>query len=142
MPDSPTLRVQRHRRHAANDHSLCRADRCPDAGRAAVRLVAAPGAAEGLDPALELRRSAARLAAACEANPGNALLARELRETLTRIPSAGPGPVAGDSLEQLSLAGLGWSPGGDPELRELAETLLVDHGLAFLRGWWIRSPDF
>jgi hypothetical protein len=73
------------------------------------------------------------LAAACEADPANAALAKELRETLTRIPPVGPGAVAGDSLEQLSLGALGWSPGPDPEMRELASTLLVDHGLAFLR---------
>ena len=86
-----------------------------------------------LDPALELRRSAARLVAACEADPANAALAKELRETLTRVPPAGAGVAAGGSLEQLSSAALGWTPGADPVLRDLAAQMLVDHGLAFLR---------
>jgi hypothetical protein len=87
MPDSSTLRVQRHRRHIAGDHGICYPSRCPDAGRAAVRLVSVPGSAEDLDPVLELRRSALRLIAACEAGPGNALLHRELRATLLAIPA-------------------------------------------------------
>ena len=96
-------------------------------------------ASEGFDPAAELRASAARLAAVCRADPANVAAAKELRETLTRIPAAGAAPIAGDSLELLSLASAGWSPGDDPMLRDLASQMLVDHGLAFLRS--LVDPD-
>lgn len=89
MADSPTLRVQRHRRHAAGDHSIYRPGRCPAAGRV---MVAEPSveAVDGLDPAYELRASAVRLAAACRADPGNATLAKELRATLLVLPQPDP----------------------------------------------------
>lgn len=98
-----------------------------------------PGDAE-VDPVAELRASAARLAAVCRADPANVVAARELRETLTRLPSAGAAPVAGGSLEQLSRVALGWTPGDDPVLQDLAGQMLVNHGLTFLQELANRVP--
>lgn len=79
--------MRRSRAHRAGDHSLCR--RCPDArieGRAPqVALLPQVPAVPGLDPAAELRALAARQVAAHEADPGNALLGRELRMTLREL---------------------------------------------------------
>jgi hypothetical protein len=88
VPDSEALRSRRKRRHAAGDHSICRH------GPVAlpVRLVPA-GEAEGLDVVAAMRELAVRLAAAYEAQPANALLARELRATLLAL--AGLAPAAG-----------------------------------------------
>lgn len=134
MADSATLRVQRHRRHVANDHSLCLQSRCAAAGRAAV--VEAPPSREvagGLDPARELQASAVRLVAACQADPANAVLARELRQTLAMIPRAeGASPL--DAIRQRAwLKQLGWAPGDDPELQDLAAELVATDPVAFLR---------
>ena len=88
MPDSEALRARRARRHKAGDHSLCK--RC-----AAVRSTGGPP--EGFpprlvpplarvdDPVAELRQLAAQLAQAYRTEPGNALLARELRMTLQAL---------------------------------------------------------
>jgi hypothetical protein len=52
----------------------------------------------GFDPAAEMRRLATQLAAAYEADPSNALLARELRMTLQSLR---PAEVADTGLEEL-----------------------------------------
>ena len=97
MADSGALRVRRSRAHKAGDHSLCR--RC-----AAVRqslpdgtpdLPAAPGG-EVTDAPAEMRRLAFRLAVAHEADPANAMVARELRMTLQAL-----GAKADDGLGEL-----------------------------------------
>ena len=83
MADSGSLRTRRYRAHRAGDHSLCK--HC-----AALRgVAAAPPAQEGRDlPADDLgklRWLAGQLAEAYRADPGNALLARELRMTLQAL---------------------------------------------------------
>jgi hypothetical protein len=88
MADSPTLRVQRHRRHSAGDHRLCVPSRCPAARVAVVVPVTGDGA--DLDPVGELRALAAGLMAAWRADPGNAILAREARATLLCVPPEPP----------------------------------------------------
>ena len=87
IADSEALRARRARRHRAGDHSLCK--RC-----AAVKSPAEPPGELG-EPTSELRDLAARLAAAHRAEPGNALLARELRLTLQSLMSGG-GSVDGE----------------------------------------------
>jgi hypothetical protein len=57
--------------------------------------------AEGFDPAAMMRELAARLIAACQADPGNAPLARELRMTLLAID---PPPGGPDEIDMLQLA--------------------------------------
>lgn len=94
MPDSGALRVRRARAHKAGDHSLCK--RCPAVrGQggppegAPPRLVPPPAPVD--DPVAELRLLAAQLARAYQADPGNALLARELRMTLQALVPAKAG---------------------------------------------------
>lgn len=89
MADSEAVRSRRKRLHAAGDHSLCR--RCAAVlGETrppqVVRL--APDSPE-FDPQAEMRRLAARLAVEHEAQPSNALLARELRMTLAELMPKG-----------------------------------------------------
>jgi hypothetical protein len=80
VADSDALRSRRKRLHAANDHSLCR--RC-SALRAAVAVPAASGTGESpVDAQASLERQARRLEQACEADPGNAPLEKELRACL------------------------------------------------------------
>lgn len=101
MADPVALRVRRSRLHKAGDHSLCK--RC-----AVVRGEGAPLApVRGLPPArldaaAELRALAARLAAAHERDPANALLARELRATLLAIPEERPAGNVMDELRQMA----------------------------------------
>lgn len=94
MADSDALRARRARMHKAGDHSLCK------------RCAALTGAQEGhplaqpVNDALgELRRLAGRLVAAHEADPGNALIARELRMTLQALQAGGS--KGDDDLERL-----------------------------------------
>src|SRR5438309_595744 len=99
MADSPAVRQQRHRRHKSGDHSLCRAG-CGDHDRrqlAPVRPLSAPAA--DLDPRAELIDLARRLAAAHEADPARADVARELRATLLAIEAAEP--AAADPIDEL-----------------------------------------
>jgi hypothetical protein len=91
MADSDALRSRRKRLHAAGDCSLCR-----HGGRAAV---AVPVAGDAVHPLVSLRRLAARLEAASEADPANDRVARELRATLATL--AGLAPAADDGLEEL-----------------------------------------
>lgn len=82
MADSAALRQRRSRAHLAGDHFLCRHG--PPAARDGVT---APPAEDGgpVDPRAALERLAARLEAASIADPGNALVARELRATLLAL---------------------------------------------------------
>jgi hypothetical protein len=90
MADSDAVRSRRKRLHAANDHSACSA-RC-DARRGLVAVAAAGDA--GVDVPGSLARLARRLEAAHEADPGNAVVARVLKDTLALIGSGEP--AAGD----------------------------------------------
>jgi len=86
MADSEAVRSRRKRLHAAGDHSMCR--RCPAVtGKATPRVaVLSPiPKAPDLDAVAEMQTLALRLAAAHEAEPSNALLARELRMTLREL---------------------------------------------------------
>lgn len=90
MADSEAVRSRRKRMHAAGDHSLCRrcaAVRSETAGLRGVVSLPKPPPPRGpeLDPSAEMRRLASRLALAHEAEPANALLARELRMTLVEL---------------------------------------------------------
>lgn len=127
MADSEAVRSRRKRKHAQGDHSMCRHPR-----ESVPPVTVLPGDGE-LDPVTELRRSAARLVAACEADPSNAVLARELRATLAVLPQA----EAADPLDGLRqrawLKRLGWAPGDDPELRDLARELTFGDPLEVLR---------
>ena len=93
MADSGALRTRRARAHKAGDHSLCR--RCD--GSKPVPAVS--GAVSVSDPIRELRRLAGRLRDAHEADPGNALIARELRMTLQALTGGrGDGDAELESL--------------------------------------------
>jgi len=104
LADSGALRTQRYKLHKAGDHSLCKhapgTERRPDAqdGR--------PPAASVTDPVGELRSLGGRLRAAHEADPGNALIARELRMTLQALTG---GRSDGDSELEALFAELGAS---------------------------------
>ena len=93
MGDSAAVRAARYRAHKAGDHHSCRHGPLPRP----VSVLPVADAAE-LDPAAELRALAARLAAATIEEPGNASLARELRQTLLVIP---PATDEGDPLADL-----------------------------------------
>jgi hypothetical protein len=107
MADSDSVRSRRKRAHAAGDHSLCR--RCEGGGPLRADAVEPTGPLRAdavradlgpcMDPAGALARLAGRLEAAHVANPGNALLARELRATLLALPIAADQEV--DPLEGL-----------------------------------------
>lgn len=92
MADSTALRVRRTRAHKAGDHSLC--TRCSvvrgESGPQAPVAVLRPRPAK-FDPQAEMRALAERLAAAHEAEPANALIARELRMTLAELMPKGAG---------------------------------------------------
>ena len=89
MADSDAVRSRRKRFHAAGDHRYCR--RC-----AALRAQVKPAPMLDLDPVAELRATAARLIAAHEADPANAIVARELRLTLLAIPAEEPADLMGE----------------------------------------------
>src|SRR5690242_11697845 len=92
MADSDALRSRRKRAHAAGDHRLCRrcsAVRGPVAVPAPARVPHGP-----VDAQATLEKQARRLEAACEANPGSALLEKELRATLLAL--RGPGGAGDD----------------------------------------------
>jgi hypothetical protein len=84
MADSGAVRQARYKRHQAGDHSICRHDR-PLRLAPVVPVEVDPD----FDPALEMRKLAGRLAVAYQADPGNAALARELRNTLLAIKASG-----------------------------------------------------
>jgi hypothetical protein len=101
MADDGATRTRRWKLHKAGDHSLCR--RC-DARRPLAAVPAAGTLApRGIDPAVSLRALAERLEAAHTEDPGNALLARELRVTLQAIgaPDEGGGGELGEFLARV-----------------------------------------
>lgn len=101
--DSDALRSRRKRLHRAADHSLCVAGRCREAVRVVIPAPALPGMPEDretgrVDAQGALERQAARLEAACEQDPGNPALERELRATLLAL--RGPAGTADGDLEK------------------------------------------
>jgi hypothetical protein len=82
MADSSALRSRRSRAHAAGDCSLCR-----HGPRSVVAVLPVAGDAP-VDPRVSLEGLAARLEAAHKEDPGNALVARELRATLLALSAA------------------------------------------------------
>lgn len=99
MADSDAVRQRRYRRHKAGDHSLCR----QGCGDTPVRQLTAVRPADipagGLDPRAEMTELARRLAAAHEADPSRADVARELRATLLAIEAAEE--PAADPMDEL-----------------------------------------
>jgi hypothetical protein len=96
MPDSDATRSRRYRLHRGGDHSQCRHDRVQ-------AIQAVPDLPEGdLDAQAELVALARRLAAAHEADPGNAAVARELRMTLQVLEAPGPDVDPLEELRELS----------------------------------------
>ena len=93
MADSGALRQRRSKAHKAGDHRLCKRS-CAAAAR--LRAVPVPARPDEVDAAEGLAALARTLAAAYEADPGNALLARELRMTLQALRPAGKPAVDGD----------------------------------------------
>jgi hypothetical protein len=95
MADSGAVRQARHKRHQQGDHSMCRAG-CgrrvlapvPADVQAAFPVTSAAG--DVLDPVVEMRALAVRLAGACSQDPSNAALARELRATLLALAGLAP----------------------------------------------------
>lgn len=94
MADSGALRQRRSKAHKSGDHSLC-GSRC-SMGRRGILTVLPPVPAAEIDAAAELRALASRLAAVHEAEPGNALVARELRMTLQALMPKDAGSVDAD----------------------------------------------
>ncbi len=88
--------MRRSRAHKAGDHSLCKRCAVLRADPAVVRT-----AVPVTDPAAGLRLLAGQLTAAYGADPGNALLARELRMTLQAL-MAPAGSVDGELAEFLA----------------------------------------
>lgn len=86
MADSGALRQRRSKAHKSGDHRLC-GSRCSVAGMGSpvLSLLPSPAPDAELDAVAEMRRSAARLVAVCEADPANVLAARELRMTLAQL---------------------------------------------------------
>ena len=101
MADSGSLRVRRHRQHKAGNHALCRPGcggktQVP-AGLPGLREVSG-GSAGNLEPLAAMADLAVQLRLACEANPADAVLAREYRLTLMELAKGGdrdgPDPFA------------------------------------------------
>jgi hypothetical protein len=94
MADSGATRTRRWKLHKAGDHSECKG--C-DALRPSPPASAPAAALEGgIDAQASLEAQARRLEAACEANPGSALLEKELRATLLAL--RGPREAADSDL--------------------------------------------
>ncbi len=93
MADSGALRQRRSKAHKQGDHRYCRGS-CATATQ--LRAVAAAADADAVDTDQGLASLARTLQAAYEADPGNALLARELRMTLQALRPVAGKPVDGD----------------------------------------------
>jgi hypothetical protein len=108
MADSGTLRVRRHRLHKAGNHLLCRPGSCEFA-QVSLRPVKVSqvlaGSGKDFDPLTAMTDLAAQLKVACEANPADAVLAREYRLTLMELAKGGdrdgPDPFA-EIVKQLT----------------------------------------
>jgi hypothetical protein len=81
MADDGATRTRRWKLHKQGNHSMCRGS-CSIA-RGSPTIVPVPsGSGKDLDPDASMRDLAARLEVAHRADPGNGVLARELRSTL------------------------------------------------------------
>jgi hypothetical protein len=89
MADSDAVRSRRKRLHAAGDHSLC-THGGPRAG-IPVQPDRDTGDGTAVDPDASLAALARRLEAAHEANPGDAQLARVLKDVLLVLRSQDEG---------------------------------------------------
>lgn len=94
MADGDALRSRRKRLHAAGDHSLCKRCSAVLGGAAMVEAQEIPA-----DDIGKMRWLADQLARAYRAEPGNAMLAQQLRMTLQAL--AGSGKPSDDDLESL-----------------------------------------
>lgn len=109
MADDGATRTRRWKAHKSGDHSMCRRCDprepmdCPSGSNDPNGTPNGGGSAGPcMDPAGALARLAGRLEAAHMANPGNALLARELRATLLAMPTSGSNELeVADPLEEL-----------------------------------------
>lgn len=128
MADNDALRSRRKRLHAAGDCSLCRhPPKTPT-------LTMVTGEGE-LDRDTELQALAHRLITAHQADPGNGILARELRATLAMLPATATA-ASDDTDTRIRLAmerQTGWSADGDPEALDLQMAIAADNPMAFLR---------
>ena len=97
MADDGATRTRRWKAHKQGLHHLC-GPRCDASNVAVVAPVPGdlPDGPVDVDAALE--RQVRRLEAACEANPGNATLERELRASLLAL--RGPGKTADDEFAE------------------------------------------
>lgn len=87
VADSDAVRSRRKRQHAQGDHSFC-TRRC-EAARVPLKIADFPAASAGdFDPMAAMAELAQGLLAAWQADPGNAMLARECRQTLLVLPGA------------------------------------------------------
>jgi hypothetical protein len=83
MADSGATRTRRWKLHKAGDHSECKG--CDALSAPPVPSVPGDAGAGPVDVRAALEAQARRLEAACEANPGSALLEKELRATLLAL---------------------------------------------------------
>jgi predicted RNA polymerase sigma factor len=148
MADDGKTRVQRHRRHRAGDHSLCRPSHCAAAGRVETAgvhdLRAAVEAEFAADPVrLQTGRALVELAAGRGQPAVSALVALDRMVEASRAGRSAPvgGPVTiDDEIRELidevvdlgvaerltELAGRQWlGPGGRP-VPALIDELLVE----------------
>ena len=94
MADSGATRTRRWKLHRAGNHSECKG--C-DALRGAAPPRVSQETPEGrVDVQASLEAQARRLERACESQPGNAALEKELRATLLAL--RGPGEAADDEF--------------------------------------------
>ena len=88
MADDGATRTRRWKAHKRGDHHLC-GPRC-DALSVAVTAPVPGDVGDGpVDVGAALERQARRLEAACESEPGNAVLERVLKDTLLALRGAG-----------------------------------------------------
>jgi hypothetical protein len=99
VADSDALRARRHRLHKAGNHGLCRPG-CSGRARKPPET-AADGTPPDLDPGRSLVELAGSLRDAHQADPGNAMLAREYRLTLQAL---GPGEKVDGELAEMFAA--------------------------------------
>jgi hypothetical protein len=109
MADSDAVRSRRRRAHAAGDHSLCRPG-CGGTKPAVVLPMISAVRDEIPEPGAKMWALALRLEAAHEADPANALLARELRATLLHLDGGRPGAAGPDIVDRLRWE---WEHGSD-----------------------------
>jgi hypothetical protein len=97
--DSDALRSRRKRAHASGDHSLCRRNCGVTVTPARIAELSPARGDNPVNPRASLRSLALRLEAAHEADPANAMVARELRVTLLAL--AGDAPAGEDDVDRI-----------------------------------------